>query len=123
MAGGTAWPVLREPVQARCFLRNFVIFEYVSIVILVLLIILWATPSASRPRPLLISPGLQILGIIASGSWHFWYANQSLGVLGGLTLASWGRWNDLGTFGSTTKDILTSRLQFLLIFDRFRGPF
>ena len=43
-----------------------------------------------RPRPLLIALGLQILGIGARGSWHFWYANLSFGMLGGFTLASWG---------------------------------
>ena len=33
--------------------------------------ILWATPSAAGPRPLLIALGLQILGIAASESWLF----------------------------------------------------
>ena len=55
-------------------------------------LILWATLSAAGPRPLLIAPGLQILAIVASGSWHFWCANLSFGMLGGFgfTLASWG---------------------------------
>ena len=53
-------------------------------------IILWATPSAAGPRSLLIASGLQILGIVASGSWHLWYPDLSFGMLGGLTLASWG---------------------------------
>ena len=34
--------------------------------------------------------GLQIPGIVASGSWHFWYANLSFVMLVGFTLASWG---------------------------------
>ena len=33
--------------------------------------ILWATPSAAGPRTLLTALGLQILVIVASGSWHF----------------------------------------------------
>ena len=37
--------------------------------------ILRATPSAAGPRSLLIASGLQILGIVASGSYYFWDAN------------------------------------------------
>ena len=51
--------------------------------------ILWAAPSAAGPRTLLTALGVQILGIVASGSWHFWYPDLSFGMLGGLTLASW----------------------------------
>ena len=60
--------------------------------------ILWATPSAAGPRSLLIASGLQILGIVASGSWYFWDANLSFGMIGGFTLASWGT---LGRFWDT----------------------
>ena len=60
--------------------------------------ILWATPSAAGPRLLLIASGLQILGIVASGSWYFWDANLSLGMIGGFILASWGT---LGRFWET----------------------
>ena len=52
-----------------------------------------------RPRSLLIALGLQILGIVASGSWHPWYPDLSFGMLGGLTLAPWmslGRSWDIG---------------------------
>ena len=52
--------------------------------------ILWATPSAAGPRSFLIASGLQILGIVASGSWYFEDANLSFGMIGGFTLASWG---------------------------------
>ena len=41
---------------------------------------------------------------------------------GGLTLASWGPWDDLGTMGSTTKDTLRSRLGSSSISDGFRNP-
>ena len=61
-------------------------------------IILWATPSAAGPRSLLIVSGLQILGSVASGSWYFWDANLSFGMIGGFTLASWGT---LGRFWGT----------------------
>ena len=54
------------------------------------LLILWATPSAAGPRSLLIVSGLQILGSVASGSWYFWDANLSFGMIGGFTLVSWG---------------------------------
>ena len=60
--------------------------------------ILWATPSAAGPRSLLIVSGLQILGSVASGSWYFWDANLSFGMIGGFTLASWGT---LGRFWDT----------------------
>ena len=52
--------------------------------------ILWATPSVAGPRPLLNSLGLQILGIVASGSFRFWYENLSFGMRGGSISASWG---------------------------------
>ena len=52
--------------------------------------ILWATPFAAGPRPLVIALGLQILGIVASGSWHFWYTNLSFRMIGSFTLVSWG---------------------------------
>ena len=67
--------------------------------------ILWATPSAASPRTLVLALGLQILGIIASGSWH----------PGGLC-------DNLGTLGSTTKDTFRSRLGFSLTFGGFRDP-
>ena len=57
--------------------------------------ILWATPSAAGPRSLLIVvvvSGLQILGSVASGSWYFWDANLSFGMIGGFTLAMSGHW-------------------------------
>ena len=41
------------------------------------------------PAPDLCTLGLQILGIVASGSWHLWYPDLSFGMLGGLSLASW----------------------------------
>ena len=58
-----------------------------------------ATPSAAGPRPLLIALGLQILGIVARGPWHFWYAILSFGMIGGFSLAFWvtlGRFWDTG---------------------------
>ena len=61
-------------------------------------VILWATPSAASPRSLLIASGLQILGIVASGSWHFWYSNLLFGMIGCFTLVSWGT---LGRFWDT----------------------
>ena len=64
------------------------------------------------PRPLLIALGLQVLGIVARGSWHFWYANLSFCMLGGCTLAPW---DDLGTLGRITKDTLGSSRGFLFI--------
>ena len=48
---------------------------------------------------MLIVSGLQILGSVASGSWYFWDANLSFGIIGGFTLASWatlGRFWDTG---------------------------
>ena len=60
--------------------------------------ILRATPSAAGPRSLAIASGLQILGIVASGSWHFWDASLSFGMIVGFTLASWGT---LGRFWET----------------------
>ena len=60
--------------------------------------ILWATPSAAGPRPLIIVLGLHNLGIVARGSWHFEYANLSLGMIGGFTFPSWGT---LGRFWDT----------------------
>ena len=50
------------------------------------------------PAPDLCILGLQILGIVASGSWNFWDANLSFGMIGGFTLASWGT---LGRFWDT----------------------
>ena len=41
-------------------------------------------------RPLLIALGLQILGIVASGSWHLWYTNLPFRMIGSFTLVSWG---------------------------------
>ena len=58
------------------------------------------------PRLSPIASGLLIRGIVASGSWHLWYPDLSVGMLGDLTLASWGRRHDLGTLGSTSKDTL-----------------
>ena len=52
--------------------------------------ILWDTPSAAGARSLRIALGLQILGIVVSRSWHSWYPNLIFGMVGGLTLASWG---------------------------------
>ena len=74
--------------------------------------LLWATPSAAGPRSLPIALWSQILGIVASGSWHSWCLNLSVGMLGCFTLASWGTLGDLGTLGSTRKDTLGSRLGF-----------
>ena len=51
-----------------------------------------------RPPTIAHCLGLQILSIIASGSWHFWYANLSFGMIGGFTLAPWGT---LGRFWDT----------------------
>ena len=88
------------------------------------MMILWATPSAAGPRPLLIALGLQILGTVASRSWLLSYANLSFGML-----AWWlplrrpgGPWDDLGTLGNTVKDTLGCRLGFLLIFNGFSDP-
>ena len=53
-------------------------------------ILLARTPSAAGPRSLLIASGLQILGIVASGSSYFWGANMLFGMIGGFTLESWG---------------------------------
>ena len=78
--------------------------------------------SAAGPRPKLIALGLQILGIAASGSWLFWYANLLFGMIGGFTLASWGPWAEFGTLGSITKDTVRSRPGFLLIFGGFWCP-
>ena len=47
---------------------------------------------------MIIASGLQILGIVASGSWYFWDANLSFGMIGGFNLASWGT---LGRFCNT----------------------
>ena len=54
------------------------------------LAIVWATPSAAGPRPLLIVLALQIPGSVASGSWHFWYTSLSFRMIGSVTLLSWG---------------------------------
>ena len=74
----------------------FSVKQYV--VLLLKTYILWATPSAG-PRSLLIASGLQILGIVASGSWnllgrklvswHNWWLHS--GVLGDLG-PIWGNW-------------------------------
>ena len=77
--------------------------------IVMLLEILWATPSAAGPRSLPIASGLQILGIVASGSWYFWDANLLFGMIVGFTLASWGTWADFGKLGSITTETLRSR--------------
>ena len=71
---------------------------YVYMDMYIYIYVLWATPSAAGPRSLLIASGLQILGIVASGSWYFWDANLSFGMIGGFTLASWGT---LGRFLET----------------------
>ena len=76
------------------------------------LIILWATPSAAGPRPLLIALGLQILGIAASGSWLFWYTNLLFRMIGSFTLVSWGTLGFFGTLGSITMDTLSPGLDF-----------
>ena len=86
------------------------------------LIILWATPSAAGSRSLLIASGLQILGIVASGSWYFLARKLSFGMSGGFTLASWGPWADFGTLGNITKESLRSRRGFLQIFAEFWCP-
>ena len=54
--------------------------------------------SVAGPRSLLIASGLQILGIVANGSWYFLNANLSFGMIGGFTLASFGT---LGRFWET----------------------
>ena len=67
--------------------------------------ILWATPSAAGPRSLLIVSGLQILGSVASGSWHFWVANLSFGMIGGFSFACWrylGRFWSIGEHNKWT---------------------
>ena len=84
--------------------------------------ILWATPSAAGPWPLLISPRSWILGILANRSrisgaviWHAWCLR--FGVL--------GPWDDPGVLGSTGKDTLRSRLGLSIDSQRFfvyRGP-
>jgi hypothetical protein len=61
-------------------------------------IILWPVPSAAGHRSLLISSGLQILSIAASGCWYFWDADLSFGMIGGFTSASRGT---LGRFWET----------------------
>ena len=33
---------------------------------------------------------MQILGIVASGSWYFWHTNLSFRMIGSFTLVSWG---------------------------------
>ena len=74
-----------------------------------------------RLLQLLIAPGLQVLGIVATGSFHFRYANLSFIML--VVVSLWrpgGPCDDLVTLGNTTKDILRSRSGFFLIFDGFR---
>ena len=77
------------------------------------IIILWATPSAAGPRSLPIASGLQILGIVASASWHLWYANLSFGMIGCFTLACWGtlgQFWDIGEHNKQQNNTLRSRL-------------
>ena len=84
--------------------------------------ILWATPSAAGPRSLLIALGLQILGIVATGSWHPCFPDLSFGMLGGLTLASCGslgRSWDIGEHNNGHFEVLT---RISLIFGGFRDP-
>ena len=69
-----------------------------------------------RPQPLLIAPGLQILGIVASRYWHLFVSPKK--YLACLVASLWNP----GTLGSTRKDTLKSRLGFLLSFDGFRDP-
>ena len=74
--------------------------------------ILWATPSAAGPRSLPIASGLQILGIVASASWHLWYANLSFGMIGCFTLACWGtlgQFWDIGEHNKQQNNTLRSR--------------
>ena len=66
---------------------------YIEIVRLDKCVILWATPSAASPRSLLIALGLQILGIVASGSGHLWYPDLSF------DMAWWLNFGVLGTLG------------------------
>ena len=49
----------------------------------------WNTGLHRTPRSL-VAPDKQILGIVASASWHLWYANLSFGMIGCFTLACWG---------------------------------
>ena len=74
--------------------------------------ILWATPSAAGPRSLPIASGLQILCIVASASWHHWYANLSFGMIGCFTLACWGtlgQFWDIGEHNKQPNNTLRSR--------------
>ena len=81
--------------------------------------ILWATLSAAGPRPLLIALGLQILGIVARGSLHFWYPLLSFGLLGGSTLASCGTLGRSLDTGEQNKGHFEVQAGFLSIFDGF----
>ena len=81
------------------------------------IVILWATPSAASPWPLLIALRL-------CDSWHFWGQMLHSGAqtchlvslvphlrhLG-------GPWDDHGALGSTRKDTLGSRLWFFRFFE------
>ena len=72
--------------------------------------------------PPIIALGLQILGIVASGSWHLWYPDLSFGMLGGLTLASWGtlkRSWDIREHNKGHSEVLA---RILSIFNGFRDP-
>ena len=80
---------------------------------------LWATPSAAGPRSALIVSGLQILGSVASGSWYFWNANLSFGMIGGFALVSWGT---LGRFWDTGEHNKGIRLRLLQILNGFWWP-
>ena len=85
-------------------------------------LILWATPSAAGPRSLPIASGLQILGIVASASWHLRYANLSFGMIGSFTLACWGTLGQFWDIGGHKEGPCEVQAWILSIFLWFRGP-
>ena len=56
-------------------------------------------------RPPTIDQGLHIIGIAESGSWQFWCANLSFGMIGGFPLASWGTLGRFWDAGERNKGI------------------
>ena len=85
-------------------------------------LILWATLSAAGPRSLLIALGLQILGIVATGSWHPCFPALSFGMLSGLTLASWGALGRSWDIREHNKGRFEVLARISLIWGGFRDP-